>query len=57
MAFGIMRACNVSWLCHVCSGRQALHTQMTLCASNIPNAVCAATPEDEQVKLETYRGL
>jgi hypothetical protein len=25
-------------------------------ASNIPSAVCAAPPEDEQVMLETYRG-
>jgi hypothetical protein len=30
---------------------------LTLYARNIPNAVCAGTPEDEQVKLETCTGL
>jgi hypothetical protein len=30
---------------------QPCHSQLTY-ASNIPNAVCAETPEDEQVMLE-----
>jgi hypothetical protein len=30
--------------------------QMTLYARNIPNAVCEAPPEDEQLMLETCRG-
>jgi hypothetical protein len=34
---------------------QPCHSQLTLCASNIPNAVCAGPPEDEQVMLETCR--
>jgi hypothetical protein len=29
---------------------------VSLYARNIPSAVCAATPEDEQVMLETCRG-
>jgi hypothetical protein len=32
------------------------HSQLTLYASNIPNAVCVAPPEDEEVMLETGRG-
>jgi hypothetical protein len=35
---------------------QPCHSQLTLYARSIPNAVCAATPEDEQVMLETCRG-
>jgi hypothetical protein len=34
---------------------QPCHSQLTLYARNIPNAVCAAPPEDEQVMLETCR--
>jgi hypothetical protein len=30
---------------------------LTLYARNTPNAVCVAPPEDEQVMLETCRGL
>jgi hypothetical protein len=36
---------------------QPCHSQLTLYARNIPNAVCVAPPEDEQVILETSRGL
>jgi hypothetical protein len=36
---------------------QSCHSQLTLYARNIPNAVCAAIPEDEQIMLETCRGL
>jgi hypothetical protein len=36
---------------------QQCHSQMTLYASIISNSVCAAYPEDEQVMLETCRGL
>jgi hypothetical protein len=32
------------------------YSQLTLYARNIPNAVCAAAPEDEQVMLETCTG-
>jgi hypothetical protein len=32
------------------------HSQLTLYACNIPSAVCAAPPEDEQVTLETCTG-
>jgi hypothetical protein len=46
-AFGILHAYNVSWLCH---------SQVTLYARSIPNAVCVTPPEDEQVMLETCRG-
>jgi hypothetical protein len=31
-------------------------SQLTLFARNIPNAVCADAPKDEQVMLETCRG-
>jgi hypothetical protein len=34
---------------------QPCHTQLTY-ARNIPNAVCLAPPENEQVKLETCKG-
>jgi hypothetical protein len=30
-----------------------LNSQLALYASSIPNAVCVASPEDEQVMLET----
>jgi hypothetical protein len=40
---------NVSFL-------QPCHSQLTLYARNIPNAVCVAPPEEEQVMLETCRG-
>jgi hypothetical protein len=36
---------------------QPCHNQLILYAGNIPNAVCIAPPEDEQVMLETCRGL
>jgi hypothetical protein len=32
------------------------HSQLTLYARNIPNAVCVGPPEDEKVLLETCRG-
>jgi hypothetical protein len=35
---------------------QPRHSQLTLYVRNIPNAVCAAPPDDEQVMLETCRG-
>jgi hypothetical protein len=35
---------------------QPFHSQLTLYARNIPNAVCVASPEDEQVMLEACRG-
>jgi hypothetical protein len=35
---------------------QSWHSQLTLYARNIPSAVCAVPPEDEQVMLETCRG-
>jgi hypothetical protein len=47
---GILRAYNVSCLCHDCS------FTATLYARNIPSAVCAETPADEQVMLETCKG-
>jgi hypothetical protein len=46
---GMLRAYNVNWLCRDCSF-------LTLYARNIPSAVCAGSPEDEQVMLETCRG-
>jgi hypothetical protein len=55
MAFGILRAYNVSWLWHVCSFTATFHSQLTY-ALSIPIVVCAAPPEDEQVMLETCRG-
>jgi hypothetical protein len=42
----------LSWLCH---DLQSLHNQLTH-SRNIPSAVFAAPPEDEQVMLETFRG-
>jgi hypothetical protein len=36
---------------------QPCHSQLTLYARSIPNAVCIAPPEDEQVMLETCRSL
>jgi hypothetical protein len=36
---------------------QPCHSQLTLYARNIPNAVCAPPPEDEQLMLETRTGL
>jgi hypothetical protein len=35
---------------------QSWYRQLTLYARNIPNAVCAELPQDEQVMLETCRG-
>jgi hypothetical protein len=32
------------------------HSQLTLYARSVPNAVSAVPPEDEQVMLETCRG-
>jgi hypothetical protein len=46
--FSIWRANNVRL--------QSWHNQLTLYARSIPNAVCEAPPEDEQVILEIYRG-
>jgi hypothetical protein len=36
---------------------QPCHSQLTLYARNIPNVVCVTPPEDEEVMLETGRGL
>jgi hypothetical protein len=36
---------------------QPCHSQLTLYARKIPNAVCVAPPEDKQVMLKTCRGL
>jgi hypothetical protein len=36
---------------------QSCHSQLTLHARIIPNAFCEAAPEDEQVMLETCRGI
>jgi hypothetical protein len=36
---------------------QPWHNQLTLYARNIPNAIRTTPPEDEQVMLETCRGL
>jgi hypothetical protein len=36
---------------------QPFHSHLTLHASNISNVVCVAPPEEEQVMLETCRGL
>jgi hypothetical protein len=47
-AFSILRAYDVIL--------QPCYSQPTLYASNIPNAVCATPPEDEQVMLGTCRG-
>jgi hypothetical protein len=49
-AFFILRACNVSWL-------QPCHSQLTLYARSITNAVYVSPPEDEQIMLETFKGL
>jgi hypothetical protein len=54
-AFGIQCAYNVSWLWHGYSFTvklQPCHSQLTLYARNIPNAICAA----QQVMLETCTG-
>jgi hypothetical protein len=56
MALGILRACNVSWLCHDFSETGVFDSQLTLHARNIPSVVCVEPPEDEQVMLETCRG-
>jgi hypothetical protein len=50
-ALGILRACYVSWLLP--------GLEWNLCrrhARNVPSAACIASPEDEQVMLETCRG-
>jgi hypothetical protein len=47
----------VSCFCTVAVSLQPCHSQLTLYARNTPNAFCAAPPEDEQVMLETCRGL
>jgi hypothetical protein len=36
---------------------QPYHSQLTIYARNILNAVCATPPKDEQIMLETCRGL
>jgi hypothetical protein len=38
-------------LVHVC------YSQLELYAHSIPNAVCVASPEDDQVMLETFKSL
>jgi hypothetical protein len=38
-------------------GTVACHSQLTLYARNIPNAVYAPPPEDEKIMLETCRGF
>jgi hypothetical protein len=38
------------------NGLQPCHSQLTLYARNIPNAVWGAPPEDEEVMLETCKG-
>jgi hypothetical protein len=35
---------------------QSCHNQLTLHARNMPSAVCATTPEDEQIMLEPILG-
>jgi hypothetical protein len=40
-----------------CVKLQPCHNQLTLYTRSTPNAICAATPEDEQVMFETCRGL
>jgi hypothetical protein len=50
----------VRGLCYDCSFTIAVklklwHSQLTLYARNIPNAVCITPPKDEQVMLETCR--
>jgi hypothetical protein len=47
VSFNLLRI-KVSWLWHGWS--------FTLYALSVPNAVCVASPEDEQVLLETCRG-
>jgi hypothetical protein len=37
-------------------GTVTVSLQLTLYARNMPNAVCATPPEDEQVTLETCKG-
>jgi hypothetical protein len=39
-----------------CVKLQSWHSQLTFYSRNIPSAVCAVPPEDEQVMLETCRG-
>jgi hypothetical protein len=41
----------------VVASLQLCRSQLTLYARNIPNAVCEAPPEDEQVIIETCRVL
>jgi hypothetical protein len=36
---------------------QLCHSQLTLYASNIKNTFCVTPPKDEQIMLETCRGL
>jgi hypothetical protein len=43
-------------VCIVSVGWATIAVKLTLYAWNIPNAVCAALPEDDQVMLETCRG-
>jgi hypothetical protein len=50
MAHGILRACYVSWLL------PGLEQPTDIIPRNIPSAICAALPEDEQVMLETGKG-
>jgi hypothetical protein len=51
------RLCRTSWgYATIAVSLQPCHSQLTLYARNIPNAVCEAPPEDEQVTLETCRG-
>jgi hypothetical protein len=53
-----VRTCIMSVFCGTVAVKlQPCHSQLTLYASNIPNAVCLVLPEDGQVMLETCRGL
>jgi hypothetical protein len=36
---------------------QPCHSQLTLYTYTIPNTVCSAPPDNEQVMLETFRGI
>jgi hypothetical protein len=42
---------------HIAVSLQPCHSQLTLYACSIPNAVCVEPPKDERVVLEICRGL
>jgi hypothetical protein len=53
-----LRCCWIGMFCDTVAGSlQPCHSQLTLYARSVPNAVCVARPEDEQAMLETFRGL